>query len=95
MDGNTLIHLDQFRAAGWSLKYGLRTFKRRFKDATGETPMQFLQILRLEQGKDMLRHTHKNVAEVAWAVGYGDPRHFNRLFKRHFGTTPARWRKKT
>ena len=72
----------------------LRTFKRRFKDATGETPMQFLQILRLEQGKDMLRHTHRNVAEVAWSIGYEDPGHFNRLFKRHFGTTPARWRKK-
>ncbi len=72
----------------------LRTFKRRFKEASGETPTQFLQILRLEQGKDMLRHTQKNVSQVAWAVGYEDPGHFNRLFKRHFGTTPAKWRKK-
>ena len=71
----------------------LRTFKRRFKEATGETPMQFLQILRLEQGKDMLQHTQKNVSEVAWAVGYEDAGHFNRLFKRHFDTTPAKWRK--
>jgi transcriptional regulator GlxA family with amidase domain len=71
----------------------LRTFKRRFKDATGETPMQFLQLLRLEQGKDMLSYSQKKVSEVSWAVGYEDPGHFTRLFKRHFGTTPARWRK--
>lgn len=71
----------------------LRTFKRRFKEATGETPMQFLQMLRLEQGKDMLKHTPKNVSEVAWAVGYEDPGHFNRLFKRHYGMTPGKWRK--
>jgi len=72
----------------------VRTFKRRFKEATGETPMQFLQQLRLEQGKDMLRYSQKKVSEIAWALGYEDPGHFNRLFKRHFGTTPARWRKK-
>jgi len=72
----------------------LRTFKRRFKEATGETPMQFLQQLRLEQGKDMLKYSQKKVSEIAWALGYEDPGHFNRLFKRHFGTTPARWRKK-
>jgi len=72
----------------------LRTFKRRFKEATGETPMQFLQQLRLEQGKDMLKYSQKKVSEIAWALGYEDPGHFNRLFKRHFGATPARWRKK-
>ncbi|MEY8205870.1 MAG: helix-turn-helix domain-containing protein [Bermanella sp.] len=71
----------------------VRTFKRRFKEATGEAPMQFLQQLRLEQGKDMLRYSQKKVSEIAWALGYEDPGHFNRLFKRHFAATPARWRK--
>ena len=71
----------------------LRTFKRRFKDATGEAPLQYLQQLRVEQGKDLLKHTRLSVAQIAWDVGYEDAGHFGRLFKRENGVTPAQWRK--
>ena len=70
----------------------LRTFKRRFKDATGESPLQYIQQLRLEQGCELLKHSQQSVAEIAWTVGYEDPGHFNRLFQRRFGNSPARWR---
>jgi len=70
-----------------------RTFKRRFKDATGETPLNYLQQLRIEQGKEYLKHSDKSAEEVAWAVGYQDPGHFNRLFKRTYGTNISTWRK--
>lgn len=71
----------------------LRTFKRRFKDATSETPLHYLQQLRVEQGKDLLKHTNLSVAQIAWDVGYEDSGHFGRLFKRLNGLTPAQWRK--
>ena len=70
----------------------VRTFKRRFKEATGETPLNYIQHLRMEQGKEYLKHSDKNVAEIAWKVGYQDPGHFNRLFKRHFGLSSSKWR---
>ena len=70
-----------------------RTFKRRFKDATSETPLHYLQQLRVEQGKDLLKHTNLSVAQIAWDVGYEDSGHFGRLFKRLNGLTPAQWRK--
>lgn len=71
----------------------LRTFKRRFKDATGETPLHYLQQLRIEQGKDLLKHSSLSVSQIAWDVGYEDAGHFGRLFKRLNGSTPAQWRK--
>ena len=70
----------------------LRTYKRRFAKATGESPAQYLQKIRIEQGKEYLKHSNKTVAEIAWLVGYEDPGHFNRLFKRMFHQTPAKWR---
>ena len=69
-----------------------RTFKRRFKEATGETPLGYIQQLRIEQGKELLKHSDKSVEEIAWAVGYQDSGHFNRLFKRTFGMNISRWR---
>lgn len=75
------------------INMSVRTFKRRFKDATGETPLGYLQQLRVEQGKEYLKHSDKSAEEVAWAVGYQDPGHFNRLFKRTYGKNIAHWRK--
>jgi transcriptional regulator GlxA family with amidase domain len=70
----------------------LRTFKRRFTDATGEAPLHYIQKIRIEQGREYLKHSNKSVSEIAWEVGYEDAGHFNRLFKRAYGETPARWR---
>ncbi|KZY60699.1 AraC family transcriptional regulator [Oleiphilus sp. HI0068] len=72
----------------------VRTFKRRFKEATGESPLSYIQHLKIEQGKEHLKHSDQSVAEISWKVGYQDPGHFNRLFQRKYGLSPAAWRKK-
>tara|TARA_R110002012_G_scaffold35094_2_gene100657 strand:- start:1463 stop:2431 length:969 start_codon:yes stop_codon:yes gene_type:complete len=69
-----------------------RTFKRRFKDATGETPLGYIQQLRIEQGKEHLKHSDKSIEEISWAVGYQDAGHFNRLFKRKYRKNASAWR---
>lgn len=71
----------------------LRTFKRRFKEATGEAPLQYVQKIRIEQGRELLVHSNKSISQISYLVGYDDPGHFNRLFKRVYGLTPAKWRK--
>lgn len=71
----------------------LRTFKRRFKEATGVAPLQYIQKIRIEQGRELLTHSNKSIGQISYLVGYDDPGHFNRLFKRAYGTTPAKWRK--
>jgi transcriptional regulator GlxA family with amidase domain len=71
-----------------------RTFKRRFKSATGYTPIDYLQTLRTEEAKQLLETTTTGVDEIGVAVGYDDPTFFRRLFKRATGVTPSRYRTK-
>ncbi len=71
-----------------------RTFKRRFKAATGYAPVDYVQALRIEEAKQMLETTADPVEAVAEAVGYEDPAFFRRLFKRRTGVSPARYRQR-
>lgn len=71
-----------------------RTFKRRFKAATGYAPVEYVQALRIEEAKQILETTSEPTDGVAQMVGYDDPAFFRRLFKRRTGVTPARYRKR-
>lgn len=71
-----------------------RTFKRRFKQATGYAPLDYVQTLRIEESKQILETTAEPVDAVARQVGYEDPTSFRRLFKRLTGVTPARYRQR-
>jgi transcriptional regulator GlxA family with amidase domain len=71
-----------------------RTFKRRFRAATGYTPIDYLQTLRTEEAKQLLESSAMPVDDVGAAVGYEDPTFFRRLFKRSTGVTPSRYRQR-
>lgn len=71
-----------------------RTFKRRFKAATGYAPVGYVQALRIEEAKHLLERTVEPTDAIAHAVGYEDPAFFRRLFKRRTGVTPARYRQR-
>ncbi|MBU1003940.1 MAG: helix-turn-helix domain-containing protein [Proteobacteria bacterium] len=71
---------------------GLRTFTRRFTRATGDTPSEYLQRLRVETAKRLLENTDQSVDEVAAACGYTDPTAFHRRFKAVTGLPPGRYR---
>jgi transcriptional regulator GlxA family with amidase domain len=71
-----------------------RSFKRRFKRATGMSPMEYVHTLRLEETKQLLETTDLPVEAVANEVGYEDASFFGRLFKRKVGLTPAQYRKR-
>jgi transcriptional regulator GlxA family with amidase domain len=71
-----------------------RTFKRRFRRATGYAPVEYVQALRIEEAKHLLERTALAADEVAAEVGYEDPAFFRRLFKRRTGVTPARYRQR-
>jgi transcriptional regulator GlxA family with amidase domain len=71
-----------------------RSFKRRFLKATGLTPMEYVQTLRLEEAKQWLESGDTPVEAIAEAVGYEDGSFFSRLFRREVGLTPAQYRKR-
>ena len=76
------------------LKLTPRTFLRRFKAATGETPLAYLQRLRIEAAKPMLEDDRMTIQEVSLAVGYEDVAFFRDLFKRHVGLPPGAYRER-
>lgn len=71
-----------------------RTFKRRFRGATGLAPLAYVQQLRIADAKRRLEQTDAGVDEIGWRVGYEDPAFFRRLFKRTTGLTPSAYRRR-
>jgi transcriptional regulator GlxA family with amidase domain len=71
-----------------------RSFKRRFQQATGMAPLDYVHTLRLEEAKQMLEATDQPIEAIANEVGYEDAGFFSRLFKRNVNLTPAQYRRR-
>lgn len=69
-----------------------RSFIRRFRAATGMTPLDYVHALRLEEAKQILETGDLPIAAVAGEVGYEDTSFFGRLFRRKTGLTPTQYR---
>jgi transcriptional regulator GlxA family with amidase domain len=69
-----------------------RTFDRRFIKATGNTPLEYSQRLKIEAAKKYLENTRKSVNEVMYDVGYNDPKAFRNVFYRITGISPLAYR---
>ena len=67
---------------------------QRFTDLVGQPPMQYLTRWRLTVAAQRLRREPTSLDRIAEHVGYESQAAFNRAFKREFGITPARWRRK-
>ncbi|MEJ2388364.1 MAG: helix-turn-helix domain-containing protein [Chromatiaceae bacterium] len=71
-----------------------RSFKRRFQQATGMAPLDYVHTLRLEEAKQMFEATDQPIEAIANEVGYEDAGFFSRLFKRNVNLTPAQYRRR-
>jgi len=71
-----------------------RSFNRRFKQATGLTPLEYVHTLRLEEAKQLLEVDDEPIELIAQSVGYEDAAFFGRLFRRKVGMTPAQYRRR-
>jgi len=69
-----------------------RTFLRRFKQSTGQTPLEYQQYLRSQNAKDLLKNTNLNIQEISELSGYVDASHFSKVFKHFVGQTPNVYR---
>jgi len=67
-------------------------FSKLFKQQTGETFIDYVTRLRIDQAKEMIRDSKLSLKEVCYAVGYKDPNYFSRVFKKVTGVTPSEYR---
>lgn len=70
------------------------SFKRRFRNATGYSPLHYVQHLRVEEAKALLERSEMPIDQICWTVGYEEPAFFRRLFKRLTRITPGQYRRK-
>lgn len=71
-----------------------RTFLRRFRKATGEAPLEYLQKMRIEKAKQLLLRTDQPLETITTAVGYVDLSSFRRLFRQVVGISPTAYRQR-
>jgi transcriptional regulator GlxA family with amidase domain len=71
-----------------------RSFDRRFRTATGYSPLAYVQALRIEEAKQILETSSVAADAVGRKVGYSDAASFRRLFRRLVGMTPGDYRRK-
>jgi transcriptional regulator GlxA family with amidase domain len=73
---------------------GRRTFERRFKKATSNTVIEYMQRVKIEAAKKQLESGRKTVNEVMYDVGYADTKAFRDVFKKITGMSPIDYRNK-
>lgn len=70
-----------------------RQLRRRFNQATGESPQQYLQHIRIEEAQALLRETNLSAIDISLAVGYQSAVYFAYVFKKTTSLTPGDYRK--
>lgn len=73
---------------------GRRNFDRRFIKATGNTPLEYSQRVKMESAKRAFESTRKNIHEVMYEVGYSDMKAFREVFRKITGMSPLEYRNK-
>jgi transcriptional regulator GlxA family with amidase domain len=98
---NAQIHIEnniqeKVRVEALSAKYAIsrRNFDRRFIKATGNTPLQYAQRVKIEAAKKSLETTRKTIHEVMYEVGYSDLKAFRDVFKKNSGMSPLEYKNK-
>lgn len=77
-----------------SVAVSRRSFERRFKQATNNTVVEYLQRVKIEAAKRSFESSRKNINEVMYDVGYTDTKAFRTVFKKITGLTPIEYRNK-
>jgi transcriptional regulator GlxA family with amidase domain len=71
---------------------GRRNFDRRFIKATGNTPVEYAQRVKIESAKKALENSRKTINEVMYEVGYSDVKAFREVFRKITGMSPLEYR---
>lgn len=87
----TEFDIDTFAS---ELNVSKSTLNRKMKAMTGLSPVEFIRNIRLKHACTLLKKPFINVSEVAYAVGFSNPKYFTKCFKKEFDVTPTEYQKK-
>jgi len=68
------------------------TFYKRLLLITGRTPVEFIRYFRLKRGAELLEKSQMNISEIAYTVGFNNPKYFAQQFKQEFDVAPSAYR---
>lgn len=66
----------------------------KIKNAVGMTPIDFVRHIRIMKAIEMLKNTNDTLTNIAFAVGFSDPKYFSKVFKKEMGMIPSEYREK-
>jgi transcriptional regulator GlxA family with amidase domain len=90
-------HVDEkisFEDLSTQFLVGRRNFDRRFIKATGNTPLEYAQRVKIESAKKSFETTRKSISEVMYEVGYSDLKAFREVFRKITGISPLEYKAK-
>ncbi len=87
----TEFDIDTFAS---ELNVSKSTLNRKMKAMIGLSPVEFIRNIRLKHACTLLKKPFINVSEVAYAVGFSNPKYFTKCFKKEFDVTPTEYQKK-
>ncbi|HRZ97021.1 MAG TPA: two-component regulator propeller domain-containing protein [Paludibacter sp.] len=90
IDNTDFLVEDLCREMGMSRVY----FYKKILALTDKTPSEFIRFIRLKRAADLLERSQLYVNEVAYQVGFNDPKYFRKYFKEEFGMSPNEYKKK-
>ncbi|MEM7371718.1 MAG: AraC family transcriptional regulator [Bacteroidota bacterium] len=73
--------------------YSLSSFKRKFKEVFGTSPLRYIKQQRLEKGRELLTETNLRISDIAYDVGFNDLGHFSKSFIAAYQSTPSAYRR--
>lgn len=89
---NNLQEKISMEALSSKLALGRRNFDRRFIKATGNTPVEYTQRVKMEAAKKALETSRKSINEIMYEVGYSDVKAFREVFRKITGMSPLDYR---
>jgi len=90
IDNSDFLVEDLCREMGMSRVY----FYKKILALTDKTPSEFIRFIRLKRAADLLEKSQLYVNEVAYQVGFNDPKYFRKYFKEEFGLSPNEYKKR-
>jgi transcriptional regulator GlxA family with amidase domain len=67
------------------------TLYRKIRSLTGKTPIEFVRSMRLKRAAQLMEKSGLSVAEIAYEVGFNNPKNFSKFFKEEFKVTPSQY----